>query len=138
MKASQSDLFKPLGNKVSNLLPRLCQLGWIFNAGRIHIGTMCSSRNKYGFKGGLISESFSLCTFPQKKCVKSLPSSTFQPPVKKLRIKVNKSQKQFFLKLHCPKTKEILDKILSQLHRSEFCLIFRSFFGQWSSKKNCF
>ena len=31
------------------------------------------------------------------------------------------------------KTNEILDK-----SRAEFCLIFRSFFGQWSFKYKCF
>ena len=34
--------------------------------------------------------------------------------------------------------KYILDKILPYEARAEFCQIFRSFFGQWSFKKNCF
>ena len=51
---------------------------------------------------------------------------------------VTKSQKQFFLKLHCQKTNEILDKILPYEARAQFCQIFRSFFGQWSFKKKCF
>ena len=53
-------------------------------------------------------------------------------------LKVSKSQKQFFLKLHCPKKNEILDKILPYEARAEFCQIFRSFFGQWIFKKKCF
>ena len=40
----------------------------------------------------------------------------------KFSVKVSKSQKHFFLKLH----------------RAEFCLIFHLFFEQWSFKKNCF
>jgi hypothetical protein len=36
------------------------------------------------------------------------------------------------------KTNEILDKILPHEARSEFCQIFRSFFGQWSFKEKCF
>ena len=39
-------------------------------------------------------------------------------------IKVSKSQRHFFFKLHCPK--------------NEFCQIFYSFSGQWSLKKNAF
>ena len=53
-------------------------------------------------------------------------------------LKVSKYQKPFFLKLHCQKTNEILDKILLYEARAEFCPIFHSFFGQWSFKKNCF
>ena len=53
-------------------------------------------------------------------------------------VKVSKSQKHFFLKLHCPKTNEILDKILLyEEARAEFCLIFHSFFGQWIFKEKC-
>ena len=52
-------------------------------------------------------------------------------------LKVSKSQKHFFLKLHCPKTNKILDKILPWLHRAEFCLLFR-FFGNGVSRKNAF
>mgnify|MGYP007048727740 CR=1 FL=1 len=36
------------------------------------------------------------------------------------------------------KTNEILDKILIYEARAKFCQIFRSFFGQWSFKKNSF
>ena len=50
---------------------------------------------------------------------------------------VSNSQKQFFLKLHCPKNDQILDKVLRYLHRPEFCLIFHLLFGQWSFKKKC-
>ena len=39
-------------------------------------------------------------------------------------LKVSESKKYFFLKLHCPKTNKILDKILPWLHRAELCLIF--------------
>ena len=47
------------------------------------------------------------------------------------KLKVNKSQKQFFLKLHsAQRTNEILDKILPYEARAEFCQIFRLFFGQ--------
>ena len=53
-------------------------------------------------------------------------------------LKVSKSQKQFFLNLHCPKNERILDKILPFEARSEFCLIFCSFFRQWSFKKKSF
>ena len=54
-------------------------------------------------------------------------------------IKVSKFQKQYFLKqLHCPKTDELLDKILLYEARAEFWQIFCSFFGQWIFKKKCF
>ena len=33
---------------------------------------------------------------------------------------------------------EISDKILPYEARAEYCLIFHSFFGQWSFKKKCF
>ena len=60
------------------------------------------------------------------------------------RFDANKDQKiskQFFLEktLLPKKTNEIFNKILHwlhRLHRAEFCLIFRSFSGQWSFKKN--
>ena len=55
-----------------------------------------------------------------------------------LSLKVSKSQKLFFLKLHCPKMNGILGKILPYEARAEFCLISCSFFGQWSLKKKCF
>ena len=41
-------------------------------------------------------------------------------------LKVSKSQKQIFLKPHCPKNER------------NICQIFCSFFGQWSFKKKCF
>ena len=44
----------------------------------------------------------------------------------------------FFLKLHCPKMDEILDKILPYEDKAECCQIFRLSFGQWSYKKKCF
>ena len=53
-------------------------------------------------------------------------------------LKVSKFQKQFFLKLHCPKNERNIDKILPYEARAEFCQIFRSFFGQWIFKKKCF
>ena len=43
-------------------------------------------------------------------------------------LKVSKFQKQFFLKLHCPKNEKNIDKILPYEARAEFCQIFRSFF----------
>ena len=52
----------------------------------------------------------------------------------KVGLKVSKSQKHFFLKLHCP----ILNKNLLYEARAEFCLLFGSFFGQWSSRKIAF
>ena len=51
--------------------------------------------------------------------------------ITELTLKVSKSQKHFFLKIHCPKK----EQILLQLHRAEFWLIFCSFLGQWSFKK---
>ena len=47
-----------------------------------------------------------------------------------LCLKVSKSQKHFFMKLH-----EVLDKILPYEAKAEFCQIFCLFFGQWSFKK---
>ena len=53
-------------------------------------------------------------------------------------IKVSKSQKHFFLKLHCPKNERNIRQnsvlALSSFIRAEF----RSFFGQWGFKKKCF
>ena len=57
---------------------------------------------------------------------------------KGLYLKVNKSQKTFFLETQAQKTNEIFDKILPYEARAEFCLIFRLFFGQWSFKKKMF
>ena len=54
-----------------------------------------------------------------------------------LVLKVSKSQKQFFLKLHCLRNK-MLDNILPYEAGAEIIQIFRSFFGQWSFKKKCF
>ena len=46
-------------------------------------------------------------------------------------LKVSKSQKQFFLKLHCPKKRtKYYYTILPYEARAEFCQIFRLFFGQ--------
>ena len=56
-------------------------------------------------------------------------------------VKVSKSKKYFFLKLHCPKTNNILDKILPYEAREEsfsYTYVLCSFFGQWSFKKKCF
>ena len=54
-------------------------------------------------------------------------------------VKVSKSQKHFFLKLHCPKTNEILDKILLyEEARAQFHQIFRSFWDNGVSRKNAF
>ena len=56
-------------------------------------------------------------------------------------VKVGKSKKYFFLKLHCPKTNNILDKILPYEAREEsfsYTYVLCSFFGQWSFKKKCF
>ena len=39
-------------------------------------------------------------------------------------IKVSKSQKQFFWKLHCPKPNEISEKLLLYEARAEFCSFF--------------
>jgi hypothetical protein len=50
-------------------------------------------------------------------------------------LKVSKSQKHFFLKLYCPKNERNINKILPYEAKVEFCLIFRSFFGQWRLKK---
>ena len=53
-------------------------------------------------------------------------------------LKVSKSQKYFFLKLHCQKLNKILDKILPYEARAEFCQIFRVFLGNGVSRKNGF
>ena len=50
-------------------------------------------------------------------------------------IKVSKSQKHFFLKFHCPLP---IGQNSALWALAEFCQIFRSFFGQWSFKKNSF
>ena len=56
----------------------------------------------------------------------------------RLVVKVSKSQKHFFLKLHTPKNERNIRQILPYEARAEFCLIFCSCFGQWTFKKNCF
>ena len=53
----------------------------------------------------------------------------------KHQIKVSKSQKQLFLKLHCPKNER---NILPYEARAEFCLIFRLFFGNGFLRKDAF
>ena len=53
-------------------------------------------------------------------------------------LKVSKFQKHFSWNSIVQKPNEILDKILPYEARAEFCQIFRSFFGQWSFKKNAF
>ena len=55
-------------------------------------------------------------------------------------LKVSKSQKDFFLTLHCPKNERNITQNSAQWGkaRAEFCLIFCSFFGQWNFKKKCF
>ena len=50
-------------------------------------------------------------------------------------LKVSKSQKQFFLKLHCPKNERNIWQILPYEARAEFCQIFRSFFYGVSREK---
>ena len=42
-------------------------------------------------------------------------------------LKVSKSQKQFFLKLHCPKTNKISDKVLPYVSGPIFTLVFIRF-----------
>ena len=54
----------------------------------------------------------------------------------KTPLKVSKSQKQFFLKLHCPKTNEKLDKIYEA--RAKFCQIFRLYLANEVSRKMLF
>ena len=56
-------------------------------------------------------------------------------------VKVSKSQKYFFLKIHCPKTNNILDKILPYEAREEFFLTyiyFVHFLGIGVSRKIAF
>ena len=53
-------------------------------------------------------------------------------------LKVGKSQKHFFLKLHWPKNERNIWQNYALAARAEFCQIFRSFFGHWSIKKKCF
>ena len=50
-------------------------------------------------------------------------------------LKVSKSQKQFFLKLHCPKNKR---NIWQNSALASFCVILCLFFGQLSFKKKWF
>ena len=49
--------------------------------------------------------------------------------MKKIKLKVSKSQKQFFLKHHCPKNERNIRQILPYEARAEFCEIFRSFWA---------
>ena len=72
------------------------------------------------------------------KCFLKEHSSFFLQAKGPLALKVSKCQKHFFLKLHCSKKNEILNKILLYEARAEFSQMFRSFFGQWSFKKNAF
>ena len=105
-----------------------------------HLETAAKQRRNYFCKVALLV-SFGLCNFNygvQNKAIETYK----RHPVVALYIskcllaykKVNKSKKHFFLKLHCPKTK----RNIWQNSALEFCLIFRSFFGQWSFKKSCF
>ena len=54
------------------------------------------------------------------------------------KLKVSKSQKNFFQSKNCWKRTKYKKKFCPMKARAEFCLIFRSFFGKWSFKKNCF
>jgi hypothetical protein len=54
-------------------------------------------------------------------------------------LKVSKFQNIFFeTPLPKKRMKYLLEKILPNKARAEFCHIFRSFYGQWSFKKNAF
>ena len=53
-------------------------------------------------------------------------------------LEVSKPQKQFFLKLHCPKMNKILGKVLPYEDRSELCQIFCLFLGKRVLRKNAF
>ena len=56
-----------------------------------------------------------------------------------ISLKVSKSQNNFFLKLHCPKMNEILDKILPYMKLGQnFVKYFVRFLGNGVSRNNVF
>ena len=65
-----------------------------------------------------------------KKCKKAKQACSLSA---RLILKVSKSQKYFFLKLHCPNIRQ--NSALCA--RAEFCQIFRSFFSRFEFFWNC-
>ena len=54
-----------------------------------------------------------LCKWVRNTCHSNLSCLSIYLEIDNVVLKVSKLQKHFFLKLHCPKTNEIFDKILS-------------------------
>ena len=90
------------------------------------------------FKTGFfcqLGRNFALCSHWIDFCIYILKSGEYHDGI---CLKVSKSQKHFFLKLHSPINEGNIKQSLPYEARAEFCLVFCSFFGQWRLKKNCF
>ena len=74
----------------------------------------------------------------------AISGSVFFTQIKPCKITIfveakgQKISKAFFLKLHCPKTNEVLDKIMSYEARAELFKYFFHFGGNGVSRKNPF
>ena len=82
-----------------------------------------------------MGRNFALCSHWIDFCIYTLKSGEYHDG---FCLKVSKSQRHFFLKLHSPINEGNIRQSLRYEARAEFCLIFCSFFGQWRLKKNYF